>query len=219
MAKTPQFWWLAFGFAAQTTFFMRFVVQWFVSERRKKSVIPIAFWYLSLSGGLMLTIYAVYRRDPVFIIGQGTGVFIYLRNIILLKGRAGKQLATAVAIVAIPLLLAVFFTPWTPPSQQPPPSQPPASPEAAYWLIFGFFAQSFFFMRFLVQWIASERRRESIVPDSFWYMSMAGGLMLGTYALHRMDPVFVLGQVAGVFIYARNIIFIHKARRVDGKSP
>ncbi len=74
-------WWVLLGFAAQALFTMRFVVQWLASERVGKSVIPLAFWWLSIGGGLLLFAYALYRRDPVFILGQGFGVFVYLRNL------------------------------------------------------------------------------------------------------------------------------------------
>jgi lipid-A-disaccharide synthase-like uncharacterized protein len=74
-------WWVLLGFAAQAFFTMRFVVQWIASERVGKSVIPIAFWWCSIGGGLLLFAYALYRRDPVFILGQGFGVFVYLRNL------------------------------------------------------------------------------------------------------------------------------------------
>lgn len=77
--------WLGIGFAGQILFAMRFLVQWLVSEYRRKSVIPNVFWYFSLGGGLVLLSYAIYKRDPVFIIGQGLGLFIYLRNIYLIK--------------------------------------------------------------------------------------------------------------------------------------
>jgi len=73
--------WLAIGFAGQLMFTMRFVVQWIHSERHKQSLIPLAFWYFSLAGGVVLFSYAVYRRDPVFILGQSFGIFIYLRNL------------------------------------------------------------------------------------------------------------------------------------------
>ncbi len=73
--------WLAIGFSAQACFFSRFLVQWIASERQKRSVIPMAFWYLSLAGGLGLLIYAIHVGDPVFILGQSMGAFIYLRNI------------------------------------------------------------------------------------------------------------------------------------------
>lgn len=77
--------WLGIGFLGQAMFFMRFFVQWIASERSKRSVIPNAFWYFSLAGGIILLSYAIYRRDPVFILGQFTGLFIYIRNLMLLR--------------------------------------------------------------------------------------------------------------------------------------
>jgi lipid-A-disaccharide synthase-like uncharacterized protein len=74
-------WWVLLGFVAQAFFTMRFLVQWIASERAGKSVIPIAFWWCSIGGGLLLLCYALYRRDPVFIAGQSFGVFVYLRNL------------------------------------------------------------------------------------------------------------------------------------------
>lgn len=73
--------WLTVGFAGQAMFTMRFLVQWLSSEKHKRSVIPLAFWYFSIAGGLILLAYAIYRRDPVFILGQSTGIFIYSRNL------------------------------------------------------------------------------------------------------------------------------------------
>lgn len=73
--------WLAIGFIGQALFSARFIIQWLQSERLKKSVIPTAFWYFSVAGGLTLLAYAIHRRDPVFIIGQGAGLFVYLRNL------------------------------------------------------------------------------------------------------------------------------------------
>lgn len=71
------------GFTAQAIFASRFIIQWIASEKEKRSVIPMAFWYLSFSGGLLLTVYAVYRKDPVFILGQASGLIVYSRNIVL----------------------------------------------------------------------------------------------------------------------------------------
>ncbi len=87
------------------------------------------------------------------------------------------------------------------------------TPSELIWLGIGFGAQLMFSMRFIVQWIASERARASIVPEVFWYFSFIGGLMLFVYAIHRMDPVFILGQGMGLVIYTRNIYFIWSARR------
>jgi lipid-A-disaccharide synthase-like uncharacterized protein len=83
--------WLVIGFVAQGMFASRFLVQWIASERQKKSVIPIQFWFLSLGGGILLLIYAIYRQDPVFILGQGTGLIIYSRNLILIFRRAKRK--------------------------------------------------------------------------------------------------------------------------------
>ena len=74
-------WWVALGFTAQFFFTMRFAVQWIASERAGRSVVPMAFWLFSIGGGLLLLIYALYRKDPVFIVGQAFGVLVYLRNI------------------------------------------------------------------------------------------------------------------------------------------
>lgn len=83
------------------------------------------------------------------------------------------------------------------------------------WLMVGFLAQAMFSMRFLIQWIASERVRKSVVPETFWYFSLAGGAMLFAYAIYRQDPVFILGQGFGLVVYARNIWFLWTARN-DG---
>ncbi len=78
--------WVLFGILGQILFGMRFIVQWLASERRKESTIPVAFWYLSLLGGLILFAYAFwYRQDIVFTIGQSAGVFIYVRNLMLIR--------------------------------------------------------------------------------------------------------------------------------------
>jgi lipid-A-disaccharide synthase-like uncharacterized protein len=76
--------WIALGLVAQLAFTMRFVVQWIASERAGRSVIPLAFWFFSIGGGLLLLIYAIKRQDPVFILGQGLGLFIYVRNLMLI---------------------------------------------------------------------------------------------------------------------------------------
>ena len=80
-----EFWWVVFGLAGQLLFMGRFLVQWIASEREGRSVMPIAFWYFSIGGGIILFTYALYRADPVFILGQSVGLFIYLRNLWLIQ--------------------------------------------------------------------------------------------------------------------------------------
>lgn len=83
--------WLGIGFLGQALFSARFLVQWVTSERRKRSVVPLAFWYFSLAGGATLLAYAIHRLDPVFILGQGAGLFIYLRNLQLIYRQRGSE--------------------------------------------------------------------------------------------------------------------------------
>ena len=85
-------WWAYVGIIAQAIFAGRFIVQWIASERAGRSVVPFSFWVLSIGGGLLLLVYALYRKDPVFILGQGLGVFIYIRNVFLvLRERQEKS--------------------------------------------------------------------------------------------------------------------------------
>jgi lipid-A-disaccharide synthase-like uncharacterized protein len=80
------------------------------------------------------------------------------------------------------------------------------------WIIIGFIGQGLFSLRFLFQWIASERKRQSVIPVVFWYFSLAGGMILLSYAIHKKDPVFIVGQSFGAFIYLRNLYFVYKHR-------
>ena len=87
-------WWMLLGFAAQALFSARFVIQWLASERHRKSVIPIAFWYLSIFGSLGILVYAVHRADPVFILAYAFNCFIYARNLMLIaRERKSKSVA------------------------------------------------------------------------------------------------------------------------------
>ncbi len=87
------------------------------------------------------------------------------------------------------------------------------------WLMVGFIGQFFFTSRFLVQWLASERQKKSVVPTAFWHFSILGGVVLLGYALYRRDPVFILGQSSGLVIYFRNLYFIHQETRQSLQCP
>ncbi|MEK7698969.1 MAG: lipid-A-disaccharide synthase N-terminal domain-containing protein [Planctomycetota bacterium] len=88
-----------------------------------------------------------------------------------------------------------------------------------FWVIIGFIGQFLFGSRFFVQWIVSEKRGESVIPEIFWYLSMAGSMILMIYALYRRDPVFIVGQCSGLFIYARNIMLICKKKKLLTTTP
>lgn len=92
----------------------------------------------------------------------------------------------------------------------------------SFWLAVGLLGQAMFSARFLIQWIASERLRRSFIPPAFWYFSLAGGVALLAYALQRADPVFIVGQVFGLFVYGRNLyldVAQKRPRAGDGERP
>jgi lipid-A-disaccharide synthase-like uncharacterized protein len=86
------------------------------------------------------------------------------------------------------------------------------------WLVIGFTGQAIFTARFLAQWIASEKKRDAVVPVIFWWLSMAGGMTLLSYAIHRQDPVIIVGQSMGVFIYIRNLMLVAKRKKREAKA-
>jgi lipid-A-disaccharide synthase-like uncharacterized protein len=86
------------------------------------------------------------------------------------------------------------------------------------WISVGLAAQLMFSTRFIVQWIATEKARASIIPETFWYFSFAGGILLLAYAIYRLDPVFILGQATGLVIYSRNLYFIWLGKRAPSPA-
>ena len=86
------------------------------------------------------------------------------------------------------------------------------------WLVIGFIGQTVFASRFLIQWIVSERASKSIIPNIFWWISIVGSLILLSYAIHKQDPVFIVGQSCGFLIYSRNLYLIRKTKRNQKKA-
>lgn len=85
------------------------------------------------------------------------------------------------------------------------------------WVKIGFLGQAAFTARFLVQWVASEKKRDSVVPVAFWWLSIVGGLILLAYAIHRRDPVIIVGQATGLFVYTRNLMLVERSKRRAAK--
>ncbi len=116
------------------------------------------------------------------------------------------MLSTTMLAFAAPILAAgkVHWTEWL----RAPMSDP--------WIFIGFGGQMVFASRFVVQWIASERRGHSYFPTIFWYLSLLGTTILAVYAVHRQDPVFILGQTLNTFIYIRNLMLIYRPKPAGG---
>ena len=90
-------------------------------------------------------------------------------------------------------------------------------PTETLWLVIGFLGQAFFSMRFVCQWLYSEYLKKSVIPRAFWYFSLLGGVTLLSYAIYRMDPVFILGQAFGLLVYSRNLYLIFRERRREAE--
>lgn len=199
------------GLIGQAVFFSRFIVQWLSSEKEKKSVMPVSFWYLSLAGSFILLAYAVIVKDPVFIAGQSAGFIIYLRNLyfIALEKGVKKSVFTFSAAVFVIIYTGVSCTlAWFAPSFR-------HERETSHLLmlyILGISGQFFFFLRFFVQWLYTEKLRRSVIPAAFWYFSLVGSVLLLMYSVLVHDVVFTAGQIIGILIYLRNMYFIRKER-------
>ena len=203
--------WLVIGFIGQGLFSTRFVIQWLATEKHKKSVIPKAFWYFSIAGSLTLLSYALYRRDPIFVMGQSFGVIIYLRNLYFINPKIIKGLITAITLYFIALITYLFSTGMVSPEHLKQ-LRSNNSIQDNIWQIVGFIGQILFSTRFILQWIESEKQKKSVMPVTFWYFSLFGSLTLLSYAIYKKDPVFILGQSFGMIVYLRNLYFIFKKK-------
>lgn len=200
--------WDGFGWLGQIFFTLRVLHQWYFSEREKRSHVTPVFWWYSLAGTASSLVYVVHRKDPVFIVGFLVNGFLYLRNLMLGRraerpGRRGSPL--------LPLLLglgafaAVTF--WSVAHDARIVSYDHPWP----WLLVGFTGQFLWTSRFLVQWVVSERRGESVLPPIFFWISLAGAPFLLAWAIYRRDWVMMVAYALNPLPYVRNLVLLHRA--------
>lgn len=213
-AVTQGVWWLI-GLSGLIVFNGRFYVQWLASERRGRSVVPIAFWYMSSIGSLLLFAYAVYLRDPGGAFSQCFNIVVYTRNLVHVWRERGKLTqalnVSAHTLAIIIVLIGVCFTVWTWRTEYHQNKALSPSDAAANWMwlaVFWGVGQGLFFLRFLIQWLVSEYKKRSVMPPLFWYLSTAAAVVQTPYYVRRRNWVFALGMVATFLIYVRNIWLI-----------
>ena len=195
------------GFLAQILFSGRLILQWVLSEKSKKVLTPSIFWKLSLLASFLLFIYGYFRDDFAIMLGQALTYFIYIRNLQLQGEWQKAPKALRIYLWIFPAILVAYgynnniydvdnlFK----------------NEVIPLWLlIWGSLAQVIFTLRFVYQWIHSEKNKESSLPLGFWGMSLIGSLMILFYAVKREDPVLLVGHLMGSFIYFRNIILSKK---------
>jgi lipid-A-disaccharide synthase-like uncharacterized protein len=210
--------WDVFGWAGQAVFTWRVVHQWLASERARESIVPRTYWAWSLLGTALLLVYLVHRRDPVFVLGTLVNGSIYARNLWMSReGAPRRPLRRSVlwpVVLGLALFAAVSVEALGPDHGLVHFERPLA------WLVVGFVGQVLWSGRFVVQWIASERRGESILPPAFFWMSIVGSMLLFSYAVSQRGPegpdwVNTAAYALNPIPYARNLVLLSRRRRAS----
>jgi len=197
------------GFSAQILFSARLLLQWIKSERAKKVLTPQLFWELSLIASFLLFTYGWLRHDFAIMLGQILTYFIYIRNMQLQGSWKKIPLLIRLFLYLFPLIVIIYSYN----NNIYDINNLFRNKNIPVWLIiWGSIAQVIFTLRFVYQWIRSEKNKASSLPAGFWILSLTGSLMILSYAIIRKDPVLFIGQFFGFVIYSRNIILGLKTR-------
>lgn len=196
--------WLIYtlGFVAQLLFSGRMILQWLLSEKSKKVMTPKLFWHLSLLASFLLFVYGYLRDDFAIMFGQTLTYFIYIRNL-QLQGEWSKfPKLLQWFLLIFPLLIVIYgFN-----NNQYDAAQLFRNDAIPFWLlILGSVGQLVFTLRFIYQWVYSEKRKTSSLPMGFWLLSLLGSGLIIIYGVLRKDPVLLAGHGFGLIMYIRNI--------------
>jgi len=195
------------GLIAQLLFSLRLLVQWLFSEKENKVVTPILFWIVSLIASFLFFIYGYLRNDFVIMLGQFITYYIYIRNLQLQNQWNRLQKGIKIGIINFPLivLLITFLKGEFDFSQLFNRNFIP------FWLLaLGIVSQLIFTLRFIFQWIISEKNKFSQLPNTFWIISTVGSVIILIYSIFRKDPILFIGHTFGIIIYCRNLMILKK---------
>ncbi|NUM52184.1 MAG: lipid-A-disaccharide synthase N-terminal domain-containing protein [Candidatus Hydrogenedentes bacterium] len=208
--------WFCIGTVGTLVFNSRFYVQWYASEKRKRSVVPTSFWYLSSIGAILLLLYSIHMRSANGGLSYSLNTVIYSRNLVHIwrdKGKLSRARSIAfqsvVAAIAIAAVAVVVWIWW----HKIGVSKTKQQHEAVamwLWIAVGVVGQGLFAGRFIIQWIATELRRKSVVPDVFWHMSLVAAVLLTAAFAAQGEWLLAVGPILNVPVYLRNIWFIHR---------
>lgn len=195
------------GFTAQILFSSRLIVQWITSEKQKRVITPTLFWSLSLIASFLLFVYGYLREDFAIMFGQSLTYFIYIRNLQLQKQWEKLPRIIRWFLLLAPVFIFVFYF-----NNNKIDVELLFKNEAIplWLLILGIVSQVVFTLRFVFQWLYSEKRKESSLPLNFWVMSLIGSILILSYAVIRKDPVLFVGHILGITIYIRNLVLLKK---------
>jgi lipid-A-disaccharide synthase-like uncharacterized protein len=201
-------WIFAIGFFAQLLFASRMIIQWVKSEKAGKSISPTVFWQLSVLGSAIFLLYGILRKDFAIVLGQCLVYYIYIRNLHLKNFWMLLPLWFRVIVLIIPVVTLGYLLSGYPGNL----IEIFSYKDIPLWLkIWGSIGQIVFTLRFYIQLIDSESIKQSVFSQRFWIISLAGSVMIITYAVFRRDPVLFLGQLAGMIVYIRNLAISNKS--------
>lgn len=208
--ETTSYWLYALGFFAQSLFGARLIVQLFHTERAGKVMSPTLFWQLSLIASFLFLIYGILRNDVVIIVGQTLSYYIYVRNLQLKNYWKAIPALPRFILSILPIAtLAGIYLIDTEKIQRLVYANDFTNPI----LFMGAVGQLMLNVRFIYQWYYSEKYKTSILPLGFWIISTVASIMILVYASYRIDPVLLVAQGMGIFVYVRNIIVHFKEKR------
>lgn len=199
--------WLIYGigFIAQALFSSRLIVQWFLSEKQKEVVTPSLFWVLSLLASFLLFVYGYLREDFAIMLGQCLTYFIYIRNLQLQNKWQKIHIGLRWVFYLVPAALVVYYFN----NNVIDVDKLFKNEDIPLWLlVLGIVSHIVFTLRFVYQWLYSEKHKKSSLPLGFWILSNLGSLLILSYAIFRRDPVLFIGHIMGIAIYTRNIILL-----------
>ncbi|NQY04768.1 MAG: lipid-A-disaccharide synthase N-terminal domain-containing protein [Flavobacteriaceae bacterium] len=198
---------IAVGAVAQILFSSRLILQWIVSEKNKRVLTPSLFWKLSLLASFLLFVYGYLQNDFSIMLGQSLTYFIYIRNLQLQGEWQKSPLLMRWFLLTFPIMIVMYYYN----NGEYDINNLFDSDNIATWLlVMGSVAQVIFTLRFVYQWLYSEKHKTSSLPFGFWLLSLIGSLMILTYGFIRTDYILIAGHLMGSIIYTRNIIILKK---------
>lgn len=208
--------WPIVGITGAVIFFGRFYLQWIASEYQKKSVIPLAFWYMSSFGSILLLAFGVYTGSAVGVLSYSFNIVVYARNLIHIWRERGqltpalrRRVHIGVFAVVVVAAALVAYT-WILKYHATQAGSPEEIKKTWMWIAVGVVGQGLFGLRFLLQWIATEIERKSVIPVAFWYISLAASvLQIASYS-QQGEWIYAVGLATTLLIYVRNLWLIHQ---------
>lgn len=203
---------MGIGLTSQLLFSSRIVLQWVQSERARRVLVPTLFWQISLVSSFLMILYGMLRHDPVVLAAQLVSYGIYIRNLQLLGEWRKVSGAFRAAAYLFPGLMLTWFVVG---SQHFSLAAMLRHGIPNGVLLLGAVGQAVFLLRFVYQWLYSERQGESVLPLGFWVVSLVGSVLILAYALLRrpIDVVLLIGNVFGTVVYARNIVLLRREKK------